>query len=61
MAVDMKSNPYQQPQAKAEQLNDILGIDAKILQAQIQFGVVGAAAVAVVAHRTVGTVQYGLS
>ncbi|TYH74300.1 hypothetical protein ES332_D05G389900v1 [Gossypium tomentosum] len=61
MAVGMKSNPYQQPQAKAEQLNDRLGIDAKILQAQTQFGAVGAAAVAVVAHRTVGTVQYGLS
>ncbi|XP_017602858.1 mitogen-activated protein kinase 19-like [Gossypium arboreum] len=56
MAVGMKSNPYQQPQAKAEQLNDRLGIDAKILQAQTQFGAVGAAAVAVVAHRTVGTV-----
>ncbi|KAH1063694.1 hypothetical protein J1N35_028681 [Gossypium stocksii] len=61
MAVGMKSNPYQQPQAKADQLNDRLGIDAKILQAQPQFGAVAAAAVAVVAHRTVGTVQYGLS
>ncbi|KAG8492806.1 hypothetical protein CXB51_010258 [Gossypium anomalum] len=61
MSVGMKSNPYQQVQSKAEQLNDRLGIDAKILQAQTQFGAVGAAAVAVVAHRTVGTVQYGLS
>ena len=61
MVVDMNSNPYYQPQAKAEQLNDRLAIDAKLLQAQSQFGAVGAAAVAVAAHRNVGTVQYGLS
>ncbi|XWS10823.1 hypothetical protein CRYUN_Cryun38cG0031100 [Craigia yunnanensis] len=61
MVVDMNSNPYYQPQAKAEQLNDRLAIDAKLIQTQSQFGAVGAAAVAVVAHRNVGTVQYGLS
>ena len=61
MVVDMNSNPYYQPQAKAEQLNDRLAIDAKLLQAQSQFCAVGAAAVAVAAHRNVGTVQYGLS
>ncbi|XVE53009.1 hypothetical protein DITRI_Ditri02bG0170300 [Diplodiscus trichospermus] len=61
MVVDMNSNPYYHQQAKAEQLNDRLPIDAKLLQAQSQFGAVGAAAVAVAAHRNVGTVQYGLS
>ncbi|XVF79126.1 hypothetical protein PTKIN_Ptkin14bG0194600 [Pterospermum kingtungense] len=61
MVVDMNSNPYYHPQPKAEQINDRLPIDAKLLQAQSQFGAVGAAAVAVAAHRNVGTVQYGLS
>lgn len=61
MVVDMNSNPYYHPQPKAEQINDRLPIDAKFLQAQSQFGAVGAAAVAVAAHRNVGTVQYGMS
>ncbi|XP_021287680.1 mitogen-activated protein kinase 19 [Herrania umbratica] len=61
MVVDINSNPYYQPQAKAEQLNDRLPIDTKLLQAQSQFGAVGAAAVVVAAHRNLGTVQYGLS
>ncbi|GMI65567.1 MAP kinase 19, ARABIDOPSIS THALIANA MAP KINASE 19 [Hibiscus trionum] len=57
-AFDMNSNPYYRTQAKTEQR---LPIDAKLLQAQTQFGAVGAAAVAVAAHRNVGTVQYGLT
>ncbi|XP_002528477.2 mitogen-activated protein kinase 19 [Ricinus communis] len=61
MAIDMNANPYYQPQAKVEQLNERIAMDAKLLQAQSQFGAVGAAAVAVAAHRNVGTVQYGLS
>ncbi|KAK2638616.1 hypothetical protein Ddye_026411 [Dipteronia dyeriana] len=59
--IDVNSNPYYQPQAKLDQLNDRITIDAKLLQAQTQFGAVGAAAVAVAAHRNVGAVQYGLS
>nr|AMO00482.1 mitogen-activated protein kinase 13 [Manihot esculenta] len=58
MAIEMNANPYYQPKAKVEQLNERIAIDAKLLQAQSQFG---AAAVAVAAHRNVGTVQYGLS
>ncbi|KAJ9153433.1 hypothetical protein P3X46_026872 [Hevea brasiliensis] len=58
MAIDMNTIPYYQPKAKVEQLNERIAIDAKLLQAQSQFG---AAAVAVAAHRNVGTVQYGLS
>lgn len=58
MAVDVNPNPYYQPQTKVEQLN---AIDAKLLQAQSRFGAVGAAAVAVAAHRNTGAVQYGLS
>ncbi|KAH1084029.1 hypothetical protein J1N35_023790 [Gossypium stocksii] len=57
-AFDMNSNPYYRTQAKTEQR---LPIDAKLLQAQSQFGAVGAAAVAVAAHRNAGTVHYGLS
>ncbi|KAL3503056.1 hypothetical protein ACH5RR_037505 [Cinchona calisaya] len=52
---------YRQSQAKAVQLNGQIVIDAKLLQAQSQFGAVGAAAVAVAAHREVGAVQYGLT
>ncbi|GAY55012.1 hypothetical protein CUMW_161120 [Citrus unshiu] len=58
LPVDVNMNPYYQPQAKVDQLNERIAIDAKLLQAQSQFG---AAAVAVAAHRNVGTVQYGLS
>ncbi|XP_065861641.1 mitogen-activated protein kinase 19-like [Euphorbia lathyris] len=58
MGIDMNANPYYQPQAKVEQLNERIAMDAKLLHAQSQFG---AAAVAVAAHRTVGSVQYGLS
>ncbi|KAL5738382.1 hypothetical protein ACOSP7_031143 [Xanthoceras sorbifolium] len=59
--IDVNTNPYYQPQAKLDQLNDRITIDAKLLQAQTQFGAVGAAAVAVAAHRNVGAVQCGLS
>ena len=48
MVIDMNTNPYYQPQTKVDQLT---AIDTKILQAQSQFGAVGAAAVAVAAHR----------
>ncbi|KAJ8755704.1 hypothetical protein K2173_022690 [Erythroxylum novogranatense] len=61
MATDMHTNPFYHPQAKVEQLSERIAIDAKLLQAQSQFGAVGAAAVAVAAHRNVGAVQYGLS
>ncbi|KAL1145982.1 hypothetical protein V6Z11_A11G338100 [Gossypium hirsutum] len=57
-AFDMNSNPYYRTQTKTEQR---LPIDAKLLQAQSQFGAVGAAAVAVAAHRNAGAVHYGLS
>ncbi|GMJ05354.1 MAP kinase 19, ARABIDOPSIS THALIANA MAP KINASE 19 [Hibiscus trionum] len=52
---------YYQPQTRSDQLTDRMPIDTKHLQAQTQFGAVGAAAVVVAAHRNVGTVQYGLS
>lgn len=52
---------YYQSHAKTVQLNGQIAIDAKLLQAQSQFGAIGAAAVAVAAHREVGTVQYGLT
>ncbi|XP_059441410.1 mitogen-activated protein kinase 19-like isoform X2 [Corylus avellana] len=61
MAMDVNTNPYIQPQTKGDQLNDRITIDAKLLQAQSQFGAAGAAAVAVAAHRNAGAVQYGLS
>lgn len=61
MAMDVNANPYCQPQARVEQLNERIAIDAKLLQAQSQFDPVGAAAVAVAAHRNVGAVQYGLT
>ncbi|CAN8321669.1 unnamed protein product [Cochlearia groenlandica] len=54
-------NPYNQsPFPKIDQLNNNnMAIDAKLLQAQSQFGPVGAAAIAVAAHQNVGTVSYG--
>ncbi|XP_059301219.1 mitogen-activated protein kinase 19-like isoform X2 [Lycium ferocissimum] len=57
------TNPYYQTQEKVSQLGGQIGIDAKLLQAQSQFGAVGAAAVAVAAaaHREVRTIQYGLT
>ncbi|XP_075671044.1 mitogen-activated protein kinase 19-like [Castanea sativa] len=62
MAMDVNTNLYYQPQAKADQLNnDRITIDTKLLQAQSHFGAAGAAAVAVAVHRNAGAVQYGLS
>ncbi|KAK3009350.1 hypothetical protein RJ639_013086 [Escallonia herrerae] len=61
MAIDINTTPYCHPQAQAGQLNTQTSIDAKLRQAQSQFGAVGAAAVAVAAHREVGAVQYGLT
>lgn len=59
--IDLNTNPYYQ-QGKSDHLNDpVASIDAKLLQAQSQFGGVGAAAVAVAAHRHSGAFQYGLS
>ncbi|KAB2605437.1 mitogen-activated protein kinase 19-like [Pyrus ussuriensis x Pyrus communis] len=58
MAIEVNTNPYYPPPTKVDQLNSI---DSKLLQAQSQFGPVGAAAVAVAAHRNTGAVQYGLS
>ncbi|GAB4849286.1 Mitogen-activated protein kinase 19 [Ancistrocladus abbreviatus] len=58
----INTNPYHlQPQLKADQFNSRVALDAKLLQAQSQFGPVGAATVAMAAHRNVGTVQYGMS
>ncbi|EXC11699.1 Mitogen-activated protein kinase 19 [Morus notabilis] len=48
MVIDVNTNPYYRQQQKVDQLS---AIDAKLLQAQSQFGAVGAAAVAVAAHR----------
>ncbi|GLU14722.1 hypothetical protein SLE2022_312750 [Rubroshorea leprosula] len=61
MVADINRNPYYQPEGKPDQINDRIPIDAKLLQARTQFRVVGAAAVAVTAHRNIGTVQYGMS
>ncbi|XP_062011752.1 mitogen-activated protein kinase 19-like [Rosa rugosa] len=58
MAIDVNTNPYHPPSTKVDQLN---AIDTKLLHAQSQFGPVGAAAVAVAAHRNTGAVHYGLS
>lgn len=51
------SNPYYQ-QGKNDPVAS--SIDAKLLQAQSQFGAVGSAAVAISAHRHSGGFQYGL-
>ncbi|KAK7244075.1 hypothetical protein RIF29_38893 [Crotalaria pallida] len=60
-AVDLNTNPYYQ-QGKNDHLNDpVTAIDVKLLQAQSQFGAVGAAAVAVAAHRQPGGFQCGMS
>ncbi|PON69800.1 Serine/threonine protein kinase [Parasponia andersonii] len=48
MVIDLNTNPYYQPQPKVDQLT---AIDTKLIQVQSQFGAVGAAAVAVAAHR----------
>ncbi|XP_024199681.1 mitogen-activated protein kinase 19 isoform X2 [Rosa chinensis] len=58
MVIDVNTNPYHPPSTKVDQLN---AIDTKLLHAQSQFGPVGAAAVAVAAHRNTGAVHYGLS
>lgn len=57
----MNTNPYYPAQEKVAQLGGQIAIDAKLLQAQTKFGAVGAAAVAVAAHREVGTIQYSLT
>ncbi|KAI4320693.1 hypothetical protein MLD38_034146 [Melastoma candidum] len=61
MAIDMNLIPYFPSPADVGQLNGRLAVDAKVFQAQAQsqFGAVGAAAVAIAAHRNVGSVQYG--
>lgn len=51
MSVEMNTNPYHPTQEKVAQLGGQIAIDAKLLQAQNQFGAVGAAAVAVAAQR----------
>ncbi|KAG2305612.1 hypothetical protein Bca4012_085142 [Brassica carinata] len=52
---ELNPNPY------VVQTQHKVGIDAKLLHAQSQYGPAGAAAVAVAAHRSVGTVGYGMS
>uniref|UniRef100_A0A0D3CQQ4 mitogen-activated protein kinase n=1 Tax=Brassica oleracea var. oleracea TaxID=109376 RepID=A0A0D3CQQ4_BRAOL len=57
-----RPNPYfqsQLPKTDQSSNNTQMAIDATLLQAQSQFGPAGAAAVAVAAHRNVGTVSYG--
>lgn len=50
-AIDLNTNPYFQ-QTKGDIMGDAATtMDAKLLQAQSQFGAVGAAAVAIAAHR----------
>lgn len=44
--IDININPYQ-PQPKADQLNQRIAIDLKLLQAQSQFSAIGTPAVAV--------------
>ncbi|CAN0891207.1 Mitogen-activated protein kinase 19 [Linum grandiflorum] len=68
MVTDMNTNPYyQQQQARVvvehqhQQMNERIAIDAKLIQAQTHYGPAGAAAIAVAAHRNVGTVHYGMS
>lgn len=62
MAMDMNTNPYYQPLSKVDpRLNEQIAFDAKLLQAQSQMGAINSAAVAVVAHRQVGAVQFGMS
>ncbi|GAB2229851.1 hypothetical protein Droror1_Dr00014107 [Drosera rotundifolia] len=62
VAIDINPNAYcHQPQTTADQYNSRVVLDAKLLQAQSQFGPAGAAAVAMAAHRNVGTVHYGMS
>ncbi|XP_059661388.1 mitogen-activated protein kinase 19-like [Cornus florida] len=61
MTIDNNSNNRYQPSRKAGQFNDQIMIDAKLVQAQSQFGAISAAAVAVAAHREVGSVRFGLS
>ncbi|PWA49309.1 MAP kinase 20 [Artemisia annua] len=53
-------NPYYN-QPHGQPPNERIAIDAKFMQAQSQYGVAGAAAVAVAAHREVGVVHMGLS
>lgn len=57
---ERNSNPYCQSQSKAGIVNNSIPIDAKLLQAQSQFVVAGAA-VAVAAHRDAGAMQLGLT
>ncbi|KAL8505678.1 hypothetical protein ACS0TY_016782 [Phlomoides rotata] len=60
MCAERNSNPYCQSQSKAVIVNSSIPIDAKLLQAQSQFVVAGAA-VAVAAHRDAGAMQVGLT
>lgn len=49
MAMGLNTNPYIQQQGQAGQFSDQMSIDSKLLQAQSQFGAVGAAAAVSVA------------
>nr|AKL87246.1 mitogen-activated protein kinase 3 [Linum usitatissimum] len=65
MVADMNTNPYYQQarvvEHQQQQMNERIAIDAKLIQAQAHYGPAGAAAIAVAAHRNVGTVHYGMS
>ncbi|KAE8683729.1 Mitogen-activated protein kinase 19 [Hibiscus syriacus] len=60
MVFEVNNHLYYQPQTRSGQLTDRMPIDTKLPQAQTQYGAVGAAAVAVASHGSVGTVQYRL-
>ncbi|XP_028758706.1 mitogen-activated protein kinase 19-like [Neltuma alba] len=60
-AIDLNSNPYQQQTTIDRFDNPMITVDTKLQQAQSHFGAVGAADVAIAAHRHSGAVQYGLS
>ncbi|XP_074319249.1 mitogen-activated protein kinase 18-like isoform X2 [Silene latifolia] len=57
VAIDMNTNPYS-TNPKPEHRSSRIALDAKLMQAQSQFG---ASAVAMAAHRNVGTVHYRVS
>lgn len=61
MSADRNNNPYYQSQSRAGIVNSQISIDTKLLQAQSQFVVAGAAAAAVAAQREVGAMQLGLT
>ncbi|GAA0156914.1 non-receptor serine/threonine protein kinase [Lithospermum erythrorhizon] len=54
------NNAYYQSQAKPTSMRNHIAVDAKLMQAQSQFGALSAATLAVAAHN-VGVVQFGMT